>query len=294
MDDHGPEPTGVLIADAGGTKVDWAFCARDGWRYFRTKGIHPYFQDAASIHSSLMEEKEKFDPDPEEVLWVHFYGAGCSSTNRKQRVEEGVKAFFRNAAIDVEHDLLGAARAVSGREEGLVAILGTGSNACSYDGVRILEQSGGLGFILGDEGSGSHLGKLVLRDHLNGDLPKDLEHRFQKRYAESADRMIDEVYGGGAPSRYLASFTYFLKEEEGHEWVRELVEGAFREFLQRHVLRLRGKNEDLLHSVGSIGLHFRSYLEKVLQEEGMKSGSVIADKGVIMGLVNFHHPNGGA
>lgn len=279
-------PPGVLIADAGGTKVDWAIGGSKGRAGTRTKGIHPYFQDADSIFSALESEQESFEIDPEAIDRIHFYGAGCSSEERKQRVKKGVAAFFPNASIEVEHDLLGAARSLMGKEPGLVAILGTGSNACAFDGKRIIEQRGGLGYVLGDEGSGAHLGKLLLRDLLNRDLPQELERKFWERYSEDRDQLIDQLYRGEAPSRYLAGFALFLKEQEDHEWVNALIEGAFREFVERHVLRFSGSQEGVLHSVGSIGLHFRPILEKVLKERGMALGRSFEDP--LQGLLMYH------
>ncbi|MFB6257750.1 MAG: hypothetical protein ABEH38_03575 [Flavobacteriales bacterium] len=282
-------PEGVLIADAGGTKVDWAIGGAEGVTHLRTQGIHPYFQDAASVRSTLKAEEASFGIDPHGIQRIHFYGAGCSSAVRKRRIEDGLRGVFPNASIEVEHDLLGAARAVSANEPGFLAILGTGSNACSFDGSRIVEQSGGLGYILGDEGSGAHLGKLLLRELLNGDLPRELEEKFRKAYAVDRDRMIDQIHRGEAPSRYLAGFAPFLKEHEEHEHIKELIEGSFREFIERHVLRFKGSKGGVLHTVGSIGLHFRSCLERVLEEMGSKPGRSIADQEVIKGLVEYHH-----
>lgn len=284
MSNNPSDPTSLLIADVGSTKGDWIMVSGDERRRFRSRGINPYFQDETEVKRVLEEDldAELFQLETR----VHYYGAGCSSDLHKGRVKGALKRLFPEAFVEVEHDLLGAARAVSGREPGLVAILGTGSNACSYDGERIVEQSGGLGYILGDEGSGAHLGKKLLRDHLNGDLPKGLEIAFRERFPQKREEFIEAVHRGEAPSRYLASFAPFLKEHEGNEWVAHTVREAFGEFLDRHVLRFRGAKGSLLHSVGSIGYHFHSFLLEELEARGMHEGHFITD--VVEALVRFH------
>lgn len=282
----GPQrsPRSFLIADSGSSKTDWAWVKEGAPHYFRTDGINPFFNDAQRIEERLKEGIRK--EGVEEVERVHFYGAGCASEFHKERVHTGLNRIFADAEIEVEHDLLAAARASAGEEPGLVAILGTGSNACSYDGERILEESGGLGYVLGDEGSGAHLGKLLLRDHLDGELPEAVENAFRSNFSEERADIIEELHRGKDPSRYLASFAPFLKEHEEQEWVRTTVSEAFREFLERHVLRLQGAQGAKLHTVGSIGYHFRPFLEALATEMGLHLGWSITD--VVRGLVEYH------
>ncbi len=283
-EERNPSGNAVLIADAGSTKIDWAYLSEEGTRFFKSPGVNPYFHDSGRIHSLIKEGG--LEVDPASVQRIHYYGAGCSSKGLKERVERALKELFPQARIEVEHDLLGAARASAGKEASLVAILGTGSNACSYDGERILDQSGGLGFILGDEGSGAHLGKLLLREYLDGGLSRELELAFRETFSDTREEIIDRIHRGDSPSRYLAGFATFLKEHEKHEWVANTLKGAFNEFLDRHILRLKTMKGETLYTVGSIGYHFRSFLEPLVWEKGMTMGRSVTD--VIGRLVDFH------
>ncbi|MFB6257511.1 MAG: hypothetical protein ABEH38_02370 [Flavobacteriales bacterium] len=275
---------GVLVADAGASKVDWAYGRGKDTLFFRSSGINPFFQDTGSIASLVEQEREGINANA--VRRVFFYGAGCSSAGRKKRVEEGLGQVFPEAGIRVEHDLLGAARASAGDEASLVGILGTGSNACSYDGKRIVEQSGGLGYILGDEGSGAHMGKRLVRGRLNAEFSSELQEAFDQAFPQDREAHIEAIYRGNAPSRYLAAFAPFLKEQLDRREVRELVRSSFKAFIERHLLRLDSKGDGVLHTVGSIGHFFRPLLEEVLKEYDISPGRSVEEP--IYGLIAYH------
>lgn len=285
MEEHEhPLPIGTLVADAGSTKADRVLGVKGGSEHFRTKGVNPFFQDVSGIEKLLKEEG--WGQETSSVDRVLFYGAGCSSNPLKQRVEEALARIYPDAQVTVMHDLLGAARAAAGDEPALIGILGTGSNACSYDGKEVLERSGGLGFILGDEGSGSHLGKMLLRDHLDAYLPEDIEASFRDRFPRSRQEHIDAIHRGPAPNRYLASFAPFLKEHLEHSQVRGMVRTAFDSFVKRHLLRFESAKEARFHVVGSIGHHFHPVLAEVLEDHGITPGRSLVEP--IDGLIAYH------
>jgi N-acetylglucosamine kinase-like BadF-type ATPase len=277
-------PIGTLVADAGATKVDRAVGSENGDDFYRTKGFNPFFHGAEDIEKVLLAEG--WGQEAVEVDRIFFYGAGCSSKERCRRVEEALRRIYPEARIEVEHDLLGAARAAAGNEAALVGILGTGSNAASYDGKGILEQSGGLGFILGDEGGGAYMGKMLLREYLDGLLPKDLAGGFHERFPRSREEHIEELHRGNDPSRYLASFAPFLKDELDRQPIRHIVRSGFEAYVNRHLLRFDGAEGSVLHTVGSIGHHFRPLLEEVLEENGIRAGRSIEEP--IRGLLAYH------
>lgn len=291
MEDEGGTAfaNGVLVADAGSTKIDWAYISKEGTRFFKSPGVNPYFHDPDRIATLLKEGG--LEVDHASVQRIHYYGAGCSSAGLKKRVEKGLEKLFPNASIGVEHDMLGAARASAGKEPSLVAILGTGSNACSYDGERISDQSGGLGYVLGDEGSGAHFGKLLLRDHLNGDLPEGIERAFVDRYPQDREEHIEAIYRGDAPSRYLAGFAPFMHEHLDHERIRGMVRCAFQEFIERHLLRFEAARGSVLHTVGSIGSYFRPVLHELLEEKGIVPGRSVLEP--VHGLLAYHQGDEG-
>lgn len=285
MKENSPDlPRSTLVADAGATKIARAVGLDEGTRFLRTKGVNPFFHDADDIETTLKEEG--WGQEGTEVRKLFFYGAGCSSTHRVQRVEEALRRIFPEARIEVEHDLLGAARASAGDEPSLVGILGTGSNACSYDGEGVLASSGGLGFILGDEGGGAYLGKMLLRDYLDGRLPSELASSFREKFPQSRDEHIEAVHRGKDPSRYLAAFAPFLKEQLDREFVRSIVRSGFHTYVKRHLLRFEGAEGSTFHAVGSIAHHFRSVLEEVLQAHGIEPGRTVVEP--IKGLVAYH------
>ena len=149
----------ILIADSGSTKTDWVFLDGEGRNNFETIGLNPFFVDEATVVKTLSGQVS----DANKVEAVHFYGAGCSTENKRSIISEGLKQVFPQAQHTVEHDLLGAARATCLNEAGIACILGTGSSSCLFDGEKITHQVPALGYVLGDEGSGSHMGKLLLR-----------------------------------------------------------------------------------------------------------------------------------
>ena len=200
-----------LIADSGSTKTDWCIVDESGaFSTIRVKGMNPYFQDEEEISSEI--EKKLLPAVGDNVIdTVYFYGAGCIFDKVKV-VENAIKKHITAKRIFVESDLLGVARAVCGKTEGIACILGTGSNSCLYDGDKIVSNISPLGFILGDEGSGAVLGKLLVGDLLKGILPERLKSLFLEQYGLTPAYIIDKVYRQPFPNRFLAGFAPFLAE----------------------------------------------------------------------------------
>ncbi len=280
----------LLIADSGSTKTDW--CMVRGGRTIceiKTGGTNPFFQTeeeiAGEIHSSLIDELPSADIDE-----VYFYGAGC--TPEKLPVLEG--ALRRHLRIhshcEVASDMLAAARSLCGHEPGIACILGTGSNSCAYDGERIVHNVSPLGFILGDEGSGAVLGKLLLGDVLKHQLPQPVIDRFNERYGLSNAEIIERVYRQKLPNRFLASFVPFLADEMGEPAIHSLVVKAFRSFLQRNVKQYDGWDRLPVGFVGSVAFYFRDVLREALEAEGRTLGRIL--QAPMDGLIEFHadHP----
>jgi N-acetylglucosamine kinase-like BadF-type ATPase len=196
------------------------------------------------------------------------------------------RQFAVKGRIEVASDMLGAARAICGHKPGIACILGTGSNSCSYDGERIVDNVSPLGFILGDEGSGAVLGKMLVADVLKRQLPETIIRRFHNKYQLTAAEIIDRVYRQKLPNRFLASFVPFLSENIEEPSVRALVKSSFRLFIRRNVLQY--KDADLLPIgfVGSVAFYFRTPLQEVMKEEGLHLGNII--QAPSEGLVRYH------
>ncbi|MEY3195356.1 MAG: hypothetical protein RIQ78_1453, partial [Bacteroidota bacterium] len=226
----------VIIADCGSTKCDWLILhgGRDQ-QLENTVGFSPFFHTTEEIKSILVEQLiPKLNPSL--VSEVYFYGTGVHDAHRGEIVGAAIRAVFPSAKVEVEHDLLAAARSVCGHSAGIACILGTGSNSCYYDGKQILDNVPSLGWLLGDEGSGTHLGKALLRAWFYRELPADLNTAFNNAHPEGQDAIKDKVYDKGA-NAYLATFTRFLGDNLQHPFVQNLVSSSLGEFLDRQACK---------------------------------------------------------
>ena len=224
--------------------------------------------------------------DLSKVSSVMFYGAGIHDAARAAIVESAMKRVFPDSTLlFVEHDLLAAARAASGDEPGIVAIIGTGSNTCLYDGVKVVDNVPNLGFLAGDEGSGAHIGKKLVQAYFYRELPEEILQDFETQYPEGMTFIKNNIYSG-SPNVYLASFTRFLTGHKTHFFVQQLVADAFAELIDRHIRKYRGHAELPIHIVGSVAHYFQDILRICLEERGMTLGRVIQRP--IEALVAYH------
>lgn len=277
----------ILIADGGSTKSSWCQLDDAGHRvYFNTEGYNPDFVNTAAIVASLRANLPDNIPHAD-VREVHFYGAGVSSQAKADIIGHAIKELFPNAAITVTEDLLAAARALLGRGPGFAAILGTGTNSCIYDGQRITHNVDSLGYFLGDEGSGTYIGRQLLRDYLRGLLPGGLQEAFKETYAVG-DRndVIDRLYNQPLPNRYLASFAKFAYDHNNVSYCRDIVLNSFEAFFAHLVKHYPGYQDYSFNCVGSVGYNFRDVLVQVAKTYGMSVGKII--RSPIDDLVSYH------
>ena len=273
-----------LIADSGSTKTDWCIVDESGaFSTIRVKGMNPYFQDEEEISSEI--EKKLLPAVGDNVIdTVYFYGAGCIFDKVKV-VENAIKKHITAKRIFVESDLLGVARAVCGKTEGIACILGTGSNSCLYDGDKIVSNISPLGFILGDEGSGAVLGKLLVGDLLKGILPEWLKSLFLEQYGLTPAYIIDKVYRQPFPNRFLAGFAPFLAEHLDEPSIYRLVADSFYAFIYRNVKQYH-RDDCEVSFVGSIAYFFRDILSAVASDTGIVLGKIVQNP--MDGLLQYH------
>ena len=275
----------ILIADSGSTKTDWCV-AKDGFtvKRFTTQGINPYHQDERRINGIVLDE---LLPQTGEykIKKIVFYGSGCREETIPAMKTILHSAFNNNIEVEIYSDLLGAARAICGHEEGIACILGTGSNSCLYDGKKIVGNIPPLGYILGDEGSGATLGKIFINEILKNNQMSDLKKEFLQVLQMTEGDIIDRVYRQPMANRFLASLAPFIHSHiERHE-VNEIVTENFRQFLLKNVKRYH--RDDLQVSfIGSIAWHFKSQLLQSALEENVYVGSV--EKSPMDGLLRYH------
>ena len=251
----------LLIADSGSTKTNWCLID-DAARQvrFTTEGYNPNYVTREYLLDSLRPALPG-GYDWSRVRRVYFYGAGCSE-DRYDFMRETLRQLFVHAEIEIAMDLLASARALLGTTPGFVAILGTGTNSCLYDGRRITHNIDSLGFILGDEGSGGYIGKRLLSDYIRGYMPEDVRSRFYETYRLSGDEIIEQVYTRPMPNRFCASFTRFISGYD-HPYLQEVVRQSFRDFFTHIICGYPQYSAYRLHCVGSVAYHFRDLLASV-------------------------------
>ena len=275
----------ILIADSGSTKTDWAVV--DNGRQvvaMSTQGINPFHQDAENIATVIEEEllPKMGNIEPEGIF---FYGSGC----REDKVEMmcGIlgKAFPQCARIEAQGDLLAAARAVCGEREGIACIMGTGANSCLYDGNRVVENTPPLGYILGDEGSGAVLGKLIVNALFKGQLPSELKDEWLEEPGLSLNIIINKVYREPLANRFLASTSRFIHQHLSVEPLERMVVYNFREHFRRNVNQY-GRKDLTVGAIGSVAYYYREQLQKAATVEGYTLGKVM--RSPMDGLVRYH------
>ena len=275
----------ILIADSGSTTTSWCYINKDGkQKLFATEGINPFFRATGDILHEW--EKSPLNDIAGRAERIYFYGAGIIDHEKAAMVRDALKTFFPGAEIDVESDLLGAARATLGKKSGITCILGTGSNSCQYNGWKITAHIPPLGFILGDEGSGAALGKQLLSDYLKRCMPKQLERKFSGEYPLKYAEFLNQVYHGEKPNHFLAGFVPFIKRNITHDYCKNLVENAFNLFLERNIVHYDGFEKQPICFVGSVAFHFKEQLKNVFLKQNLVPHIILKDP---MGkLIEFH------
>jgi len=258
----------IIIADSGSSKIDWRLITSDGEiTQSQCAGFNPYYQPKADLRKNISEIIVPLAN--ETVKKIFFYGTGVSSEGNVKIIQDTFNEFFTQAKVTVEWDLLAAARATCGDEEGLVCILGTGSNTCKYDGKDIVEQVANLGWILADEGSGTSIGKKFLFDYLRKLMPEKLANMFHEQYPFTREEFLEKIYTQENPNKFLASFSKFIHKNLNDPYCHNLIYNCFSEFIENNIMLYRGYKKLKVHSIGSIGFHFSNILRQVADAKGI-------------------------
>jgi glucosamine kinase len=274
-----------LIADSGATKAEWCLLQNGKKKTIFTTGISPYFLSKEQIITLLQKE---LLPKLKNVsiAEVYYYGTGCANPNNAKLVKQALQQVFDGAKVAVDHDLMGAAKALCGHEKAIACILGTGSNSCFFNGKKIVKNSPGLGYVLGDEGSGAYLGKKVIQYYLYGTFDEELRGRFDVTYTTNAAEILENVYKKPLPNRYLASFTKFLAENRGHFMVENIIEDGLNDFFFTHLCKYKEVWTMPVHFTGGVAYGFKDVLKQLCNSYEFELGNVL--KNPMQGLVNYH------
>ena len=275
-----------LIADSGSTKTAW--CLSYGnqiVKQFETAGINPFFQTEEEITAQLKEALLPHIVDTE-VENIYFYGAGCADPMKNKALEVLLIDVVGAKKVFVASDMLGAARGLLGNERGIACILGTGANSGVYDGENLVKGVYAGGYILGDEGSGGVLGKLLISDWVKKQMPQDVYDALTEEYGLTYLGIVDRVYKQPFPNRWLAQFTKFMSAHRDNAYIHNLLVEAFKAFFERNIKQYDEWRELEVGFVGSIAFYFNKELREAANVCGIKLGKVMQNP--IEGLVCYH------
>lgn len=277
----------ILIADGGSTKADWIALDANKAETFRvrTLGLNPAVVPQEELHNRIINMFQLIQVK-DEVKEIYFYGAGCGTPKAANILSNVMQAIFVNAKIVVEEDMLAAVYAASGNQPALVAILGTGSNSCYFDGKKMHMKVASLGYVLMDEASGNYFGKRLIRDYYYGLMPNYIVEKFEKEYVLDPDTIKQNIYREPNPNMYLASFAQFMFEFKEEKYVRRLMRKGFEKFFKFRILPYQVAKDTPIYFIGSIAFYFREILDDVAAKYNLKITDVIQRP--IDNLLEYH------
>jgi glucosamine kinase len=276
----------ILIADSGATKCEWRLImGKKKQASVFTQGISPYFLQTEQVVALLTEELlPRMGKEP--VYEVYYYGTGCSNPVNRKMIAKALKKVLPQSKIFVDHDLMGAAKALCGNHKGIACIVGTGSNSCYFNGKKIIKNSPGIGYILGDEGSGAYLGKKVIQYYLYDTFDEELKYKFNQKYNIDRLAIIDKVYKQPLANRYLASFSMFLADNRGHYMIENIIEDGLNDFFFQHLCKYNESWTLPINFVGGIAFGFKDVIASLCQAYEFELGKIL--KTPMDGLIDYH------
>ncbi len=279
----------LLVVESGSTKSDWVLVENKKIsNRYKTMGVNPFFHKEDTIINAIKENHDLIKIAAN-VSVLYFYGAGCSSEEMNNIIKNALSKVFVNATIEVDHDLLACALSTYQEEPSISCILGTGSNSCYFDGNNLKEEVPALGYVLGDEGSGSYYGKKLLTDYLYGKLPVRIETDLISSQKISKSDIFDNIYMKSNANVYLASFMPFISKHKEHLYVKEMITKGMNHFMQNHVCCYENYKDVKTHFIGSLSEIFKNELFTAADQLGVNVGSIIQKP--IDNLVKYHIRN---
>lgn len=265
----------ILVVDSGSYKSDWILdLSTEKPIMFRTRGLNPFFANEKEI-TRIVQGITEILPYVNSITEIYFFGSGCTNPDRREMVSNALAQIFTKAFISVETDLIGSAYATCGKNSGYTAVLGTGSNITFFDGENVQPSKLGLGYILGDEGSGAWFGKKLITSFLYEEMPQELALNFGGTYHVNKEIIIKNLYQRQNPNTFLASFAPFMQVHIEHEYVKSLLKMGFREFIIKNILLFPDHQRFPCHFVGSIAYYFKEELKEACEQYHISVGKII-------------------
>lgn len=274
-----------ILIESGATKSDWRVFNSEGKQTdrFKCQGMNVSSMKIADIEDIIKDAVESHGFSSLDELII--YTAGVVTDGIREELSRFIKSICDVRIIDIQNDLTGAARALFGKSSGIVAIMGTGSNVCFYDGNSLSQKVYAGGFILGDDGSAAVLGKLFLADFLKGLVPENIASAFSAEFDSSYSGIVENVYRNQAPSKYLGSLAPFIVSHYSEPYIKNLVDGNFKAFIKKSILRYDTDSYPL-GVVGGFGYAYRDIFTRLCLEAGIKVSKFLPEP--IDGLIEYH------
>ena len=275
-----------LIIDSGSTKTEWAILkAGELIERFVSRGFNPYYTSEKEIEISIREALPE-SMQPSDIQYVYFYGTGCSAKENCNLIRSILERFFPKAIISVSHDLVGAALALLKNKNGIACILGTGSNSCLWDGKQIVENVPSLGYMLGDEGSGIYMGKLLLKKILGGKADDEITQAFYEYVGMNFTQVLHKLYKDPDAKQWIGSLAYFITENIHLADIEDVAKQSFRDFIDNQISEFSGFREVEISFLGSVAYHLQDVLMEVMSERGLKTGVIMQSP--MDGLIEYY------
>ncbi len=277
-----------LIADAGSTKTDWRLVNNEGIVVgaFESGGLNPIVFDDETLKKNIADSGELFNFS-DNISEVHLYAAGSDEPHAQQRLKHILADIFEKARINIYNDLLAAARATAGKDEGLVAIMGTGSNSGYYNGTEIVKTIGHFGYALMDDASGNWFGRQLIRDYYFEIMPQRLRRAFKKAHKVDEDYIKTHIYLSDKPNAFLAAYSVFMFEHYDEHYIKQLLHRGFKQFMEYEMNAYREWKDKLpVHFVGSIAFFYQRELKELVEKTGWKLGKIVRKP--LDNLVEYH------
>lgn len=275
----------IVLVDSGSTKTSWAVLAQDGrlLKQWRSIGINPYQQNSENIQNNLTKD---FPFKTSDVQQLYFYGAGMNTHQTAYLKPIFKKSFSNVQIIDLQSDIVAAAYATCHQSAGIVGILGTGSNSAVFDGQDIIENIGGFGFIVGDQGSGAVMGRELMNAYLHRTLPNSLIEELEQKMQITPQLVLQRIYQEAHPNRFLASFAPFIHQYRAKSSIKVLINLQLRAFFDQKILCYEEARNLPIHLVGSIAYYFQSEIRAIAESLQLSIGTILQTP--MPKLVEYH------
>lgn len=281
----------ILIVDSGSTRSTWCGVVGSEVLFrFEMAGMNPLLTT-----EEIMEDEISRNLTPflgiNKIDRVYFFGAGCADSNSQMKVQNVLSLFFPDGIIVIGSDIEGAAWGTMGQNTGITCILGTGSSSCFWNGKQIQYMVPSLGYMLGDEGSGSWFGKHLLRDYLRNVLPSPLCDEIKSFFPYELASFYKKIYQEPYPNRFMAGFFKILKKYESIDYAKQLIQDGLSQFIHRHIKMYQDYNNLPISFSGSVAFELQKQLKQLSLIEGFRINSIVRDpvNGLHQAILNDLH-----